>query len=154
MAGGQRSPKAKSSAGVLAYRRGRHGIEVLLVHPGGPFWKNKDDGAWSIPKGEIEGEEDPEQAARRETTEELGSAAFVGPMRPLGQIRQRGGKRVLAFYGECEFDPSRLTSNSFEIEWPPRSGRLRTFPEVDRAEWLISTPRKRRYCPVRSDSLR
>jgi predicted NUDIX family NTP pyrophosphohydrolase len=136
MAGGQLSSKAKSSAGVLAYRRGLDGLEVLLVHPGGPFWKNKDDGAWSIPKGEIETDEDPQQAARREFTEELGSAASVGPMRPLGEIRQRGGKRVVAFYGEGEFDPARLASNSFEIAWPPRSGRLQTFPEIDRAEWF------------------
>jgi predicted NUDIX family NTP pyrophosphohydrolase len=136
MADGQRSSKAKSSAGVLAYRRGRHGLEVLLVHPGGPFWRNKDDGAWSIPKGEIEAEEDPEQAARREFAEELGSAASIGPMRPLGEIWQRGGKRVVAFYGGGEFDPARLASNSFEIEWPPQGGRLQTFPEVDRAEWF------------------
>jgi predicted NUDIX family NTP pyrophosphohydrolase len=127
MAGGKRSSKAKSSAGVLAYRTGCYGIEVLLVHPGGPFWKNKDNGAWSIPKGEIEADEDPKQAARREFTEELGSAASVGPMRPLGEIRQRGGKRVVAFYGEGEFAPARLDSNSFEIEWSPRSGRLQLF---------------------------
>jgi predicted NUDIX family NTP pyrophosphohydrolase len=136
MADGQHASKAKSSAGVMAYRRGRHGLEVLLVHPGGPFWRNKDDGAWSIPKGEIEAEEDPEPAARREFAEELGSAASIGELRPLGEIRQRGGKRVVAFYGEGEFDPARLVSNSFEIEWPPRSGRLQEFPEVDRAEWF------------------
>jgi predicted NUDIX family NTP pyrophosphohydrolase len=136
MTDGQRASKAKSSAGVLAYRRGYHGLEVLLVHPGGPFWRNKDDGAWSIPKGEIEAEEDPEQAARREFAEELGSAASIGGLRPLGEIRQRGGKRVVAFYGEGELDTARLVSNSFEIEWPPRSGRLQTFPEIDRAEWF------------------
>ena len=136
MAVAQRSSKARSSAGVLAYRRGRHGLEVLLVHPGGPFWRNKDDGAWSIPKGEIESEEDPKQAARREFAEELGSTASIGVLRPLGEIRQRGGKRVVAFYGEGEFDPATLVSNSFEIEWPPRSGRLQGFPEIDRAEWF------------------
>ena len=136
MTDGQRSSKARSSGGVLAYRRGRHGLEVLLVHLGGPFWRNKDDGAWSIPKGEIEAEEDPEQAARREFAEELGSTASIGPLRPLGEIRQRGGKRVVAFYGEGEFDPATLVSNSFEIEWPPRSGRLQAFPEIDRAEWF------------------
>jgi predicted NUDIX family NTP pyrophosphohydrolase len=136
MTDGQRLSKAKSSAGILAYCRGRHGLEVLLVHPGGPFWGNKDDGAWSIPKGELEPGEDPEQTARREFAEELGSAASIGPLRPLGEIRQRGGKRVVAFYGEGEFDPARLVSNPFEIEWPPRSGRLKTFPEVDRAEWF------------------
>ena len=136
MAVAQRSSKARSSAGILAYRRGRHGLEVLLVHPGGPFWRNKDDGAWSIPKGEIEAEEDPEQAARREFAEELGSTASIGPLRPLGEIRQRGGKRVVAFYGEGEFDPATPVSNSFEIEWPPRSGRLQAFPEIDCAEWF------------------
>jgi predicted NUDIX family NTP pyrophosphohydrolase len=136
MTDGQRSSRARSSAGVLAYRRGRHGLEVLLVHPGGPFWRNKDDKAWSIPKGEIEAEEDPEQTARREFAEELGSTASIGPLRPLGEIRQRGGKRVVAFYGEGEFDPATLVCNSFEIEWPPRSGRLQAFPEIDRAEWF------------------
>jgi predicted NUDIX family NTP pyrophosphohydrolase len=111
-------------------------VEVLLVHPGGPFWSNKDDGAWSIPKGEFDATEDPQHAARREFTEELGSAAVVGPLRPLGEVRQRGGKRVVAFAGEGEFDPAKLESNTFEIEWPPRSGRTQSFPEVDRAGWF------------------
>jgi predicted NUDIX family NTP pyrophosphohydrolase len=136
MTDGHRLSKATSSAGILAYRRGRHGLEVLLVHPGGPFWKNKDDGAWSIPKGELEVDEDLEPAARREFAEELGAAASIGPLRPLGAIRQRGGKRVVAFCGLGEFDPAKLVSNSFEIEWPPRSGRLQTFPEIDRAAWF------------------
>jgi predicted NUDIX family NTP pyrophosphohydrolase len=132
-----RSPsKTTLSAGVLTYRREKHGLKVLLVHPGGPFWRNKDKGAWSIPKGEINAEEDSEQAARREFAEELGPAAFIGPLQPLGEIRQRGGKRVIAFYGEGEFDTTRLASNTFEIEWPPRSGRFQAFPEVDRAEWF------------------
>jgi predicted NUDIX family NTP pyrophosphohydrolase len=130
------SSKTKLSAGVLAYRRCGPDVQVLLVHPGGPFWRKKDDGAWSIPKGEIEAAEDPEQAARREFAEELGPSASVGPLQPLGEIRQRGGKRVVAFLGECDFDPATLTSNMFEIEWPPRSGRLQFFPEVDRAEWF------------------
>jgi predicted NUDIX family NTP pyrophosphohydrolase len=128
--------KPKRSAGILAYRRRGHCLEVLLVHPGGPFWRGKDEGAWSIPKGEIGAAEDPELAARREFAEELGPAATVGPLRPLGEIRQRGGKRVIAFVGEGAFDPVSLSSNSFEIEWPPRSGRLKAFPEVDRAEWF------------------
>jgi predicted NUDIX family NTP pyrophosphohydrolase len=136
MTDGRRLSKAKSSSGVLAFRRGLHGLEVLLVHPGGPFWRNKDEGAWSIPKGELEAEEDPEKAARREFAEELGPAASIGPLRPLGEIRQRGGKRVVAFCGEGGFDPAKLFSNSFEIEWPLRTGRLQTFPEVDRAEWF------------------
>jgi predicted NUDIX family NTP pyrophosphohydrolase len=124
------------SAGILAYRRGKRGLEVLLVHPGGPFWRKRDDGAWSIPKGEIDASEDPERAARREFAEELGQAASIASLRALGEIRQRGGKRVIAFYGEADFDTASLSSNTFEIEWPPRSGRRQAFPEVDRAEWF------------------
>jgi predicted NUDIX family NTP pyrophosphohydrolase len=136
--------RRKSSSGVLAFRRGRNGLEVLLVHPGGPFWRNKDDGAWSIPKGELGAEEDPEKAARREFAEELGPAASIGQLRPLGEIRQRGGKRVVAFCGEGGFDPKRLVSNLFEIEWPLRTWRLQTFPEVDRAEWFdLDTAKKK-----------
>jgi predicted NUDIX family NTP pyrophosphohydrolase len=132
----RRASKTKLSAGILAYRHEPHGLEVLLVHPGGPFWRKKDDGAWSIPKGEIDPSEDPEQAARREFAEELGPSAAIGPMQPLGEIQQRGGKRVIAFCGEGEFDTAWLVSNTFEIEWPPRSGRRQAFPEVDRAEWF------------------
>jgi predicted NUDIX family NTP pyrophosphohydrolase len=109
---------------------------VLLVHSGGPYWRNKDEGAWSIPKGQIGKPEDLEQAARREFAEELGPAASIGPLQALGEIRQRGGKRVIAFCGEADFDAALLSSNTFEIEWPPRSGRLQAFPEVDRAEWF------------------
>ena len=124
------------SAGILLYRlRGGH-PEFLLVHPGGPFWRNKDDGAWSIPKGEMEAGSDPELTARREFAEELGPGASIGPLRRLGEVRQRGGKRVIAFAGEGEFEPAALASNTFSIEWPPRSGQLRSFPEVDRAEWF------------------
>jgi predicted NUDIX family NTP pyrophosphohydrolase len=130
------STRSSLSAGILAFRRAKRGLEVLLVFPGGPFWRNKDDGAWSIPKGEIGPAEDPEHAARREFAEELGPAAFVGQLQALGEIRQRGGKRVIAFGGEGTFDPVSLSSNSFEIEWPPRSGRLQAFREVDRAAWL------------------
>ena len=124
------------SASILAYRKGAGGLEVLLVHPGGPFWRKKDDGAWSIPKGEINAAEDPEQAARREFAEELGTSASIGRLRALGEVRQPGGKRVIAFAGEGHFDPGALTSNTFDIEWPPRSGRRQSFPEVDRAEWF------------------
>jgi predicted NUDIX family NTP pyrophosphohydrolase len=130
------SARTNLSAGILAYRRVRHGPEVLLVHPGGPYWRKKDDGAWSLPKGEIDTSEDPEQAARREFAEELGPAASIGPLRALGEIRQRGGKRVIAFCGEADFDTASLVSNSFEIEWPPESGRIAAFPEVDRATWF------------------
>jgi predicted NUDIX family NTP pyrophosphohydrolase len=117
------------------YRGTRQALEVLLVHPGGPFWRNKDEGAWSIPKGEINEGENPHDVARREFAEELGSAA-AGPLRPLGEIRQRGGKRVHAFAVEGDLDIRTVTSNTFEMEWPPKSGRLQAFPEIDRAEWF------------------
>jgi predicted NUDIX family NTP pyrophosphohydrolase len=130
------SRRSMLSAGILAYRKGARGLEVLLVHPGGPFWRKKDDGAWSIPKGEINSTDVPEQVARREFAEELGPSASVGPLQSLGEIRQRGGKRVIAFGGEGHFDPAALSSNTFDIEWPPRSGRRQSFPEVDRAEWF------------------
>jgi predicted NUDIX family NTP pyrophosphohydrolase len=128
--------KSKFSAGILAYRRAASGLEVLLVHPGGPFWRNKDEGAWSIPKGETGATEDPEQAARREFAEELGPAAAIGTLDALGEIRQRGGKRVMAFCAETDFETSSLSSNTFDLEWPPRSGRIQAFPEVDRAAWF------------------
>ena len=124
------------SAGVLLYRRRGAAIEVLLVHPGGPFWARKDDGAWSIPKGEIGEREDPGSAALREFREELGSDLDGDHAVALDPIRQPGGKIVHAWAIEGDFDPSRLKSNTFTIEWPPRSGRRQEFPEVDRAEWF------------------
>jgi predicted NUDIX family NTP pyrophosphohydrolase len=130
------SARSNFSAGILAYRQGKRGLEVLLVHPGGPYWRNKDEGAWSIPKGEIGTSEDLEQTARREFAEELGPGASLGPLKALGEIRQRGGKRVIAFSGKADFDTASLSSNTFEIEWPLRSGRLQVFPEIDRAEWF------------------
>jgi predicted NUDIX family NTP pyrophosphohydrolase len=123
------------SAGILMYHRDEAGLVVLLVHPGGPFWRNRDLGAWSIPKGEMGDGEDPEAAARREFAEELGIAAS-GPLRPLGQVRQRGGKVVLAYALEGALDAGAVRSNEIEIEWPSRSGRTIRVPEVDRAEWL------------------
>jgi len=126
---------AKHSAGILMYRQSADGLLVLLVHPGGPFWQNKDLGAWTIPKGEKAEGEDGETAARREFAEELGLAPG-GPLTPLGEVRQAGGKWVEAFALAGEFDVAALSSNQFEMEWPPRSGRLRSFPEVDRAAWL------------------
>ncbi len=133
----RRTPaRPKVSAGILAYRRGTRGLEVLLVHPGGPFWRKKDEGAWSIPKGELDASEDPEQTARREFAEELGPAACIGSLQPLAEVQQRGGKRVIAFCGETDFDKTSLSSNTFEIEWPPKSGRHQAFPEVDRVEWF------------------
>ena len=117
------------------YRRVGPKLEVLLVHPGGPYWRRKDDGAWSIPKGEMNADEDASVAARREFTEETG-VALTGPLEPLGEIRQRGGKRVIAFAVEGDVDVDTIKSNSFEIEWPPKGGRMQTFPEIDRAEWF------------------
>jgi predicted NUDIX family NTP pyrophosphohydrolase len=124
----------KRSAGVLLHRR-KPALEVLLVHPGGPYWQRKDRGAWQIPKGEIEPGEDPEAAARRETEEELG-IVLTGELHPLGELRQAGGKWVTAFTTEQDLDPATIRSNAFEIEWPPRSGTLRSFPEVSAARWL------------------
>ncbi|MCA1532470.1 NUDIX domain-containing protein [Bradyrhizobium sp. NBAIM03] len=122
------------SAGIIAYRK-RGNIEVLLVHPGGPFWRNRDLGAWSIPKGEYADGDDPEIAARREFAEELGLELSL-PLTPLGQVRQRGGKLVTAFAAELDLDVRSIRSNTFEMEWPPRSGKRQAFPEVDRAEWF------------------
>jgi len=125
----------KQSAGLLLYRRQEGRLEVFLVHPGGPFWANKDAGAWFIPKGEHGPEEDSLTAARREFTEETGLNA-AGPFLPLTPLRQKSGKVVAAFAGEGEADPASLTSNTFTLEWPPRSGHLQEFPEVDRAAWF------------------
>jgi predicted NUDIX family NTP pyrophosphohydrolase len=127
--------KAAESAGILMYRRSACGIEVLLVHPDGPFWKRRDAGAWTIPKGEVEPGEAIDYAARREFAEELGVVP-TGALLALGAIRQKAGKLVHGFAMEGDFDLSRFASNVFEMEWPPKSGRLAEFPEVDRAEWL------------------
>jgi len=125
----------KRSAGVLMYRRGASGLELLLVHPGGPFWKNKDLGAWSIPKGEYAEGEDPLAVAKRELEEETG-ARPSGDFLPLGDVVQGGGKVVTAFALAGDLDPATVRSNTFELEWPPRSGRKASFPEVDRAQWF------------------
>jgi predicted NUDIX family NTP pyrophosphohydrolase len=122
------------SAGVLAWRRGRQGPELLLVHPGGPYWRGKDEAAWSIPKGETEPGEELMAAARREFREELG-CEVEGDFRPLTPQRQPGGKVVHAWLVEADLDLSDLRSNLFEIEWPPRSGRIQAFPEVDQAAY-------------------
>jgi predicted NUDIX family NTP pyrophosphohydrolase len=124
-----------SSAGILMYRQTAPRLEVLLVHPGGPFWRNKDNGAWSIPKGEIAEGEDAAVAARREFQEETG-CDLSGPLEPVGDIRQRGGKRVTAFAVEGDLDVDTIKSNMFEIEWPPKSGKVQAFPEIDRAAWF------------------
>jgi predicted NUDIX family NTP pyrophosphohydrolase len=124
------------SAGILLYRRrGASGLEVLLVHPGGPFWRNKDEGAWMIPKGLVEEGEDALACALREFEEELGTRP-EGEPRPLGRVRQKGGKWVEAFALEGDLDTAAIVSNSFTVEWPPKSGRMQAFPEVDRAFWF------------------
>jgi predicted NUDIX family NTP pyrophosphohydrolase len=125
----------KRSAGILLYRRAGFGLELLLVHPGGPFWAKKDLGAWSIPKGEYSAGEDALEVARREFEEETG-ARPQGEYLPLGEVVQGGGKIVTAWALEGDFDPATLRSNTFEMEWPPKSGRKQSFPEVDRAQWF------------------
>jgi predicted NUDIX family NTP pyrophosphohydrolase len=128
----------KLSAGILPYRIADDGsFSVLLVHPGGPFWKNKDEHAWSIPKGEYGSDENPEEAAAREFTEELGLPVPEGPWLDLGTIRQSGGKLVRAWAVRSEqLLIEGMVSNLFEMEWPPKSGKMQDFPEVDRAEWM------------------
>lgn len=125
----------KRSAGILLYKCTEGGLRVLLVHPGGPFWARKDEGAWSIPKGEYEPGEEPLAAAIREFGEETGMQP-VGEFQPLGEIVQKSGKLVAAWACAGDFDPARLVSNSCEIEWPPRSGRRLSIPEADRADWF------------------
>jgi predicted NUDIX family NTP pyrophosphohydrolase len=128
----------KRSAGILMYRGEGAALELLLVHPGGPLWANKDEGAWSIPKGEYEDGEDPLACAIREFQEELGKSPVNGPTRVknLGEIEQPSRKVVIAYAIKGDFDPGALRSNLFELEWPPKSGRMQSFPEVDRAAWF------------------
>jgi predicted NUDIX family NTP pyrophosphohydrolase len=127
---------ARLSAGLLLYRRRGREIEVLLAHMGGPFWSRKDAGAWSLPKGEYEGDEEPLAAARREFAEELGLPAPAGRALDLGTIKQAGGKVVQAWALEGDLDTDAVRSNSFELEWPRGSGTVQSFPEVDRAAWF------------------
>jgi predicted NUDIX family NTP pyrophosphohydrolase len=135
------------SAGILLYRRRAGGPEVLLVHPGGPFWARRDEGAWSIPKGEYEASDDPLKAARREFEEELGRAAPDGEPVELGEIRQKSGKRVRAWALEGDLDPDQIASDTFTVEWPPRSGQTREFPEVDRAGWFTLEQARKKLNP-------
>jgi predicted NUDIX family NTP pyrophosphohydrolase len=134
--------------------RGRgNALEVLLVHPGGPFWARRDEGAWSIPKGEYEPGEDPEAAARREFAEELGTAPPAGPTEDLGEIRQKSGKQVRAWALEGDIDASRIRSNTVEVQWPPRSGKLIEVPEVDRAEWFDLAAARDKINPAQAELL-
>jgi predicted NUDIX family NTP pyrophosphohydrolase len=126
----------RTSAGVLLHRRGASGVEVLIGHMGGPFWARKDDAAWSIPKGEYEPDEDPLAVARREFEEEMGSPVPASDLVPLGQVRQSGGKLLTVWAAEGDLDADATTSNTFSLEWPPRSGRVQEFPEIDRAAWV------------------
>jgi len=136
------SRRTEISAGILAFRRGGRQFDVLLVHPGGPYWRKRDEGAWSIPKGVVV-TDDLLACARREFNEETGLTA-AGEFMPLTPARQMSGKIVHAFALEADFDLSRVTSNTFEMEWPPRSGRMQSFPEVDRAAWFdLATARKK-----------
>lgn len=134
---------AKKSAGLLLFRGSPESLEVLLVHPGGPFWARKDDGAWSIPKGEFSDDEEPLAAARREFEEEIGQP-IAGDFIPLQPVKQAGGKLVFAWAVRADFDPSQLRSHTFSMEWPRGSGRQQDFPEVDRAAWFdIETARRK-----------
>ena len=126
---------AETSAGLLVFRRTDEGVQFLLAHPGGPFWKTRDEGAWSIPKGLVEAGEDLLVAARREFEEETG-LAVQGGFRPLKPLKQKSGKVVHAFLAECDLDLGAFRSNLFDMEWPPRSGRTQAFPEIDRIGWF------------------
>lgn len=138
---------AKKSAGLLLFRKVSGELELFLVHPGGPFWAKKDEGAWSIPKGEVEADEDPLAAAVREVEEETGFAVEAEGALALDSLRQPGGKVVQAWAVEADLDPSRLVSNTFSMEWPPKSGRQKEFPEVDRAGWFALAKARRKILP-------
>jgi predicted NUDIX family NTP pyrophosphohydrolase len=142
----------KQSAGVLLHRRRNGQIEVLLAHPGGPYWKRKDAGAWSIPKGEYGDEENPLDAARREFEEETG-IRLEGELMPLGEVKQAGGKVVRAWTLERDCDPSQIKSNMFSLEWPPRSGTMREFPEVDRFGWFTLKEARTKLVQAQTDFL-
>jgi predicted NUDIX family NTP pyrophosphohydrolase len=133
----------KKSAGLLMYRHAAGEVQVLLAHPGGPFWRGKDVGAWTLPKGEYESPEEPLDAARREFTEETGMEASP-PFLPLGEVVQKSGKHILAWAFAGEFDPAQLRCNTFEMEWPPRSGRLQSYPEIDRVAWFTLDEARRK----------
>ncbi|MBD0328648.1 MAG: NUDIX domain-containing protein [Thermoleophilia bacterium] len=130
--------RSRTSAGILLYRRSNGRLEVLLAHPGGPFFARRDAGHWTIPKGEVDAGEEPLDVARREFEEETGHSVPVGPLVDLGSIVQKGGKLVHAWAVEGDLDPAAAVSNTFDLEWPPRSGRVQTFPEVDSVQWFTT----------------
>ena len=140
------SRRAKTSAGILLYRFTRNGPEVFLVHPGGPFWAKRDLGAWSVPKGEVDGDEDLLEAAKREFNEET-SQRVDGDFIELAPVRQPRGKVVRAWAVEGEIDAASIASNTFAVEWPPKSGKMRDFPEIDRAEWFALAEAREKILP-------
>lgn len=146
---------APRSAGILLFRREGDEVRFLLVHPGGPFWAKKDAGAWTIPKGGIEDGEEPRACAIRELEEELGAAPELDPeeLIELGRVKQKAGKVVEAWAAEAEFDPAALASNTFAMEWPPRSGKRQEFPEVDRAEWFDPRTAREKILPAQAEFL-
>jgi predicted NUDIX family NTP pyrophosphohydrolase len=144
---------ARRSAGLLVHRERNGGREVLLVHPGGPMWAKRDAGAWSIPKGEYEPGEDPLAAAKREFEEELGTAAPDGPLNDLGEVKQKGGKIVSAWAVAGDLDVTEITSNTVEVQWPPRSGKMLEIPEVDRAEWFAIRLAREKINPAQAELL-
>jgi predicted NUDIX family NTP pyrophosphohydrolase len=148
--GPERAANGRRSAGLLLFRQSGERVEVLLVHPGGPFWAKRDLGAWSIPKGEYPEDEEPLAAARREFAEELGSPAPDGETIELGEIRQKAGKIVCAWAVAGDLDPAEITSNTFTMQWPPRSGRTQEFPEVDRAQWFDLEEARERINPAQA----
>ena len=133
----------KKSAGILLFRRKSKTLEFFLVHPGGPFWKNKDIGAWSVPKGEFTDEENALDAAKRELEEEVGISC-KGPFLELTPIKQKGGKLVYAWAVESDIDPDSIRSNTFQMEWPPKSGQLKNFPEIDKGQWFLADEAKQK----------
>jgi len=143
---------AAESAGILLYRRGTGELELLLIHPGGPFWRGRDEGAWMIPKGAIEAGETAEAAALREFEEELGTRP-EGALNLLGRIRQKGGKWVTAFAAQGDLDTGRIVSNAFRLEFPPKSGEWREFPEVDEARWFTPDEAKAKILPSQAPIL-
>ncbi len=142
----------KKSAGLLMYRYRQGNPEVLLVHPGGPYWKNKDEGAWMIPKGEYQSDEKPMEAAQREFKEETGIAP-LGEFQPLPEITQKGGKKVKVWYFQGDADADQMQSNTFTLEWPPGSGEKKQFPEVDRAAWFDLETAKEKILPSQKSAL-